>query len=243
MAPGSGGCGLPAGPTWLLPPHGPSNCHPSACCAPPGACRVKTRTRSSCSLCQNLESRAPGGERAARTGERAISDTPFLSLTVSYVRLDVRSTRLRWMGPSGGRVGFTQAGVGQGSSRHVRRPGAGGWGLGAQGWGCSSPFLFFFFFHFLFSSSPPEQLAPLTAVNHRERAFAEGEPSLLSTKPAETREGGGQALPLSACAARPAGAFQAETGTQQGRLLLPLGLGPGLETRDNAGDVKRKSDE
>lgn len=79
--PGPRGCCPHTG----TPTHGPSSCHPPACRAPSGACRVKTRTRSSRSLCQNLESRAPGGERAAGTGERALPDTPFLSLTVSYV--------------------------------------------------------------------------------------------------------------------------------------------------------------
>lgn len=112
-------------------------------------------------------------------------------------------------GPLGRAGGVRPSGPGQGSSRLVRRPGArgpgaGGWELRAGGPGLgvqqSLPSLFF-----PPSSSLPEQLAPLRAVNHWERAFAEGQPSLLSTKPAETREGGGQALPLSACAAdRPA---------------------------------------
>lgn len=54
------------------------------------------------------------------------------------------------------------------------------------------------------------------------------------------------ALPLSARAApQPAGPFWAETGTRQGRLLLPSGLraGRGWKPETMRGDVKRKSDE
>lgn len=119
-APRSGGCGFPAGHT--------VRATTTLLCAVllPGACRVKTRTHSSGSLCQNLESRAPGGERAAGTGRAAIPDTPFLSLTLSYVRLDVRSTRLRWMGPCGRRGRGSPRGRGTGLIMS---------GLWARGWG------------------------------------------------------------------------------------------------------------
>lgn len=210
------------------------------CSRPTGAYRVKASDlQLPCSRCQNSKSTALGvvSELRKEKGSVILLTHDFLAMTVNYVCLDVRNTRFRWMGPSGGAGG--RAGV---PPERASRTGFItscflGQELRGEGGGGSAAASCYFY------SCLPAYLKASPPVKRREGTFAEGQLSFLRTGPPPAIESGKQGLPLSACAAGP-GCIPGPDRNPARMPAFTITAGPGAGNRRQCErDEKRKSDE